>query len=90
MSGTQQIIQALSEATAIRLYNSVITTNEANTRIIYNIQLQNMQQNSIESIRSTNEFNNSCRICRWNRSDMEIIKCPCLCKGSVVSVKRII
>lgn len=38
-----------------------------------------------ESVHSTNEYGNSCRICRWNRSDMEIINCPCKCKGSVVS-----
>ncbi|XP_030567776.1 uncharacterized protein LOC115767616 [Drosophila novamexicana] len=36
-----------------------------------------------ESVHSANEFGNSCRICRWNRSDMEIINCPCKCKGSV-------
>ncbi|KAH8313973.1 hypothetical protein KR067_006367 [Drosophila pandora] len=36
-----------------------------------------------ESVHSTNEYGNSCRICRWNRSDMEIINCPCKCKGSV-------
>ncbi|XP_043659839.1 E3 ubiquitin-protein ligase MARCHF7 [Drosophila teissieri] len=36
-----------------------------------------------ESLHSANENGNSCRICRWNRSDMEIIKCPCNCKGSV-------
>jgi len=40
---------------------------------------------SQESVHSANENGNSCRICRWNRSDMEIIKCPCNCKGSVVS-----
>lgn len=39
-----------------------------------------------ESLHSANESGNSCRICRWNRNDMEIIKCPCNCKGSVVSV----
>lgn len=38
-----------------------------------------------ESVHSANEYGNSCRICRWNRSDMEIINCPCNCKGSVVS-----
>ncbi|XP_037725481.1 uncharacterized protein LOC119557017 isoform X2 [Drosophila subpulchrella] len=38
---------------------------------------------SQESVHSANENGNSCRICRWNRSDMEIIKCPCNCKGSV-------
>ncbi|EDW00115.1 GH12688 [Drosophila grimshawi] len=38
---------------------------------------------SQESVHSANEFGNSCRICRWNRSDMEIINCPCKCKGSV-------
>ncbi|EDV47384.1 uncharacterized protein LOC6551546 [Drosophila erecta] len=36
-----------------------------------------------ESLHSANENGNSCRICRWNRSDMEIIKCPCNCKGTV-------
>ncbi|XP_017157016.1 uncharacterized protein LOC108165476 [Drosophila miranda] len=36
-----------------------------------------------ESVHSANENGNSCRICRWNRSDMEIINCPCKCKGSV-------
>ncbi|XP_030245149.1 E3 ubiquitin-protein ligase MARCH7, partial [Drosophila navojoa] len=36
-----------------------------------------------ESVHSANEFGNSCRICRWHRSDMEIINCPCKCKGSV-------
>ncbi|XP_032296399.1 uncharacterized protein [Drosophila virilis] len=40
-------------------------------------------QASQESVHSANEFGNSCRICRWNRSDMEIINCPCKCKGSV-------
>ncbi|KAM7347925.1 uncharacterized protein ACRADG_007401 [Cochliomyia hominivorax] len=87
MSGTEQIIQALSEATAIRLYNSVVANQEPHTRTLFisthRIPIENMQQISLDSIRSTNEFNNSCRICRWNRSDMEIIKCPCLCKGSV-------
>lgn len=43
------------------------------------------RHSSQESIHSANENGNSCRICRWNRSDMEIIKCPCTCKGSVVS-----
>ncbi|XP_065366187.1 uncharacterized protein LOC135959095 [Calliphora vicina] len=86
MSTNHQIIHALSEATAIRLYSSILATDEPSDRQIF-ARLQppapTMQQTSIESIRSTNEFNNSCRICRWNRSDMEIIKCPCLCKGSV-------
>ncbi|KAH8244904.1 hypothetical protein KR032_002218 [Drosophila birchii] len=41
------------------------------------------RHSSQESIHSANENGNSCRICRWNRSDMEIIKCPCTCKGSV-------
>ncbi|EDW52926.1 uncharacterized protein LOC6612255 [Drosophila sechellia] len=36
-----------------------------------------------ESLHSANESGNSCRICRWNHNDMEIIKCPCNCKGSV-------
>ncbi|EDW05952.1 E3 ubiquitin-protein ligase MARCHF11 isoform X2 [Drosophila mojavensis] len=36
-----------------------------------------------DSVHSANEFGNSCRICRWHRSDMEIINCPCKCKGSV-------
>ncbi|KAM8719689.1 hypothetical protein ACLKA7_005851 [Drosophila subpalustris] len=40
-------------------------------------------QASQESVHSANEFGNSCRICRWNRLDMEIINCPCKCKGSV-------
>ncbi|KAH8400205.1 hypothetical protein KR215_008889 [Drosophila sulfurigaster] len=40
-------------------------------------------QASQESVHSANEFGNSCRICRWNRVDMEIINCPCKCKGSV-------
>ncbi|BFG01059.1 uncharacterized protein DMAD_00903 [Drosophila madeirensis] len=35
------------------------------------------------SVDSANENGNSCRICRWNRSDMEIISCPCKCRGSV-------
>ncbi|KAH8308562.1 hypothetical protein KR018_005866 [Drosophila ironensis] len=38
---------------------------------------------SQESVHSADELGNSCRICRWNRSDMEIINCPCNCKGSV-------
>ncbi|KAI8128279.1 hypothetical protein FF38_10283 [Lucilia cuprina] len=86
MSTSNQIIHALSEATAIRLFNSVVATDQASERQVIVIQrqtAQTMQQNSIESIRSSNEFNHSCRICRWNRSDMEITKCPCLCKGSV-------
>lgn len=41
-------------------------------------------QPSQESVHSANEFGNSCRICRYHRSDMEIINCPCKCKGSVV------
>ncbi|XP_016972832.1 E3 ubiquitin-protein ligase MARCHF7 isoform X1 [Drosophila rhopaloa] len=41
------------------------------------------RRSSQESVHSANENGNSCRICRWNRSDMEIIKCPCSCKGSV-------
>ncbi|XP_033169809.1 E3 ubiquitin-protein ligase MARCH7 [Drosophila mauritiana] len=36
-----------------------------------------------ESLHSANESGNSCRICRWNHNDMDIIKCPCNCKGSV-------
>ncbi|XP_017089224.2 E3 ubiquitin-protein ligase MARCHF11 [Drosophila bipectinata] len=36
-----------------------------------------------ESVHSANEYGHSCRICRWNRSDMEIISCPCNCRGSV-------
>ncbi|KAH8396269.1 hypothetical protein KR222_007163, partial [Zaprionus bogoriensis] len=36
-----------------------------------------------ESVHSANEFGFSCRICRWDRNDMEIITCPCKCKGSV-------
>lgn len=43
---------------------------------------------SEESVHSANEFGNSCRICRYNSSDMEIINCPCKCKGSVVSLIR--
>ncbi|XP_016972834.1 uncharacterized protein LOC108040104 isoform X2 [Drosophila rhopaloa] len=43
------------------------------------------RRSSQESVHSANENGNSCRICRWNRSDMEIIKCPCSCKGSVVT-----
>ncbi|XP_022215855.1 uncharacterized protein LOC111069925 [Drosophila obscura] len=41
------------------------------------------RSSSRESVDSANEYGNSCRICRWNRSDMEIINCPCKCKGSV-------
>ncbi|XP_041674415.1 uncharacterized protein LOC108109725 isoform X2 [Drosophila eugracilis] len=41
---------------------------------------------SQESVHSANENGNSCRICRWNRDDMEIIKCPCNCKGSVMII----
>lgn len=112
--------QTLSEATAIRLYNSIVASNNeermaaaeasataANLQLI-NSNLNSMtnssttnttitssfnrigeeaiiEQKSIESIRSCNEFGNSCRICRWNRSDMQILQCPCHCKGSVVS-----
>ncbi|EDW75381.1 uncharacterized protein Dwil_GK20143 [Drosophila willistoni] len=104
----------LSEATAIRLFNSVVasratpppppsTSLEAaaeaepssvqaladtdggvdcsGTAVIRPLPfiLPSLQ----ESIHSANELGNSCRICRWNRSDMEIINCPCKCKGSV-------
>lgn len=44
---------------------------------------------SQESVHSANEFGNSCRICRYHRSDMEIINCPCKCKGSVVRFERL-
>lgn len=85
-------MQALSEATAIRLYNSVVagspnstggSTSGGGTLIIPPAVHENR---SAESVQSSNEFGSSCRICRWNRSDMQVLRCPCLCKGSVVSV----
>ncbi|XP_013114537.1 E3 ubiquitin-protein ligase MARCHF2 isoform X2 [Stomoxys calcitrans] len=36
----------------------------------------------IESLDSFDAFGSSCRICRWNRSNMEILQSPCLCKGT--------
>lgn len=118
--------QTLSEATAIRLYTSVLAANHerrmaASTAVVatglnspsinsnsLNVNRNSttnaapttlnspgslsgigieaaLEQKSIDSIRSCNEFGNSCRICRWNRSDMQILQCPCHCKGSVVS-----
>lgn len=92
MASDHRPSRTLSEATAIRLYNSVVTTDQPNDRILsIRQQEQHLQQpqaserKSLESMRSSNDFNNSCRICRWNRSDMELLKTPCLCRGSVVS-----
>lgn len=93
----------LSEATAVRLFNSVVASNAApqssgsnspepidnadnataaGTALML-IPPETGCGSSQESIHSANEFGNSCRICRWNRSDMEIISCPCNCIGSV-------
>ena len=92
MASDRQLSQGLSEATAIRLYNSVVATDEPNDRTLIVTQQeqepqqpQAAEQKSLLSMRSSNEFNHSCRICRWNRSDMELLKTPCLCRGSVVS-----
>ncbi|KAH8387737.1 hypothetical protein KR093_009220 [Drosophila rubida] len=41
------------------------------------------EQSSQESVQTNEEFINLCRICRWDRVDMEIINCPCKCIGSV-------
>ncbi|XP_017019007.1 E3 ubiquitin-protein ligase MARCHF3 isoform X2 [Drosophila kikkawai] len=85
----------LSEASTIRLLSDVAavathscspemgagsTQSPALDRMLPPIT-RNLSQE--ESIHSANENGHSCRICRWNRSDMEIIKCPCTCKGSV-------
>ncbi|XP_030381041.1 E3 ubiquitin-protein ligase MARCH7 [Scaptodrosophila lebanonensis] len=109
MPSTQR---TLSEATAIRLFNSVVGSagnpgNTGNTATTpenatatgcgnacgsgsNNVttlgvlsQIPAPAYTLQESVHSANEFGNSCRICRWNRSDMEIISCPCNCKGSV-------
>ncbi|ALC49851.1 CG17717, partial [Drosophila busckii] len=124
----QQPAQQLNEFTALRLYNSVVGSNNAlltavpvdplattteNTSSSNNSNSSDNSNNtncssthvetadeselpasfrlplalpghaSQESIHSANEFGNFCRICRWNRSDMELITCPCKCKGSV-------
>ncbi|TMW42298.1 hypothetical protein DOY81_012622 [Sarcophaga bullata] len=88
MASDRQLSHGLSEATAIRLYNSVVATDEPNDRVLIVSQQEPQQpqateQKSLLSMRSSNEFNHSCRICRWNRSDMELLKTPCLCRGSV-------
>uniref|UniRef100_A0A1A9UHV1 RING-CH-type domain-containing protein n=1 Tax=Glossina austeni TaxID=7395 RepID=A0A1A9UHV1_GLOAU len=81
---TSPAVHTLSEATAVRLYNSVTVGSEHRTPVPpIRPQIEAVEQKSIESIQSCNEFGNSCRICRWNRSDMQILQCPCHCKGSV-------
>lgn len=63
----------LSEQTSLRLYNSIrpaVIVPRSNTE-------------SIETIQSCDEYGHSCRICRYLRSDMELIASPCLCSGSV-------
>lgn len=89
------IIQTLSENAAMRLFNNFMNTPQTETtnstpssvqcERTAAVPLPVPEQKSVESIRSSNEFGNSCRICRWNRSDMQILQCPCNCKGSVVS-----
>uniref|UniRef100_A0A1B0B774 RING-CH-type domain-containing protein n=1 Tax=Glossina palpalis gambiensis TaxID=67801 RepID=A0A1B0B774_9MUSC len=81
---TSPAVHTLSETTAIRLYNSVTVGSDHRTPVPpIRPQIEALEQKSIESIQSCNEFGNSCRICRWNRSDMQILQCPCHCKGSV-------
>ncbi|XP_050328898.1 E3 ubiquitin-protein ligase MARCHF7 [Bactrocera neohumeralis] len=82
-------MQGLSEATAIRLFNSVVTTEQIagpttalNANSITSINAVD-ECKSITTIQSTNEFGNACRICRCNRSDMQLSRCPCQCRGSV-------
>lgn len=71
----------ISENTALRLFNSVSATNLHEPSPPPPPPIP--QQNSLMSVQSSNEFGNSCRICRWHQSDMQLQRCPCMCKGSV-------
>lgn len=64
----------LSDQQAIRLYNSVRAPA---------IIVQRSNTESIETIPSCDEYGHFCRICRYLRTDMPLIPCPCLCSGSV-------
>ncbi|XP_055846125.1 uncharacterized protein LOC129912052 [Episyrphus balteatus] len=64
----------ISENDAIRLFNSVNTASTFGT-------IESAY--SLMSIHSSNELGNSCRICRWHQADLQIVQCPCECKGSV-------
>ncbi|XP_036341632.1 uncharacterized protein LOC118750994 [Rhagoletis pomonella] len=82
-------MQGLSEATAIRLFNSVVATGQLtgppttlNAAPLTPVNAVN-DCKSVTTIQSSNEFGNSCRICRCNRSDVQLSRCPCQCRGSV-------
>ncbi|XP_061387970.1 uncharacterized protein LOC133323028 [Musca vetustissima] len=88
MANNQTADQSLSEVSAIRLFNSVAVTNEDMTLrpvIIVSREDDNSitEHKSIETVMSCDENGNSCRICRWNRSDLDIMESPCLCRGTV-------
>lgn len=63
----------LSEQSSLRLYNSVRPT----------AIVERSNTESIETIQSSDEYGHSCRICRYFRSDMQLIASPCMCSGSV-------
>ncbi|XP_054728772.1 E3 ubiquitin-protein ligase MARCHF2 [Anastrepha obliqua] len=82
-------MQGLSEATAIRLFNSVVATDQLTAPItsLNAVSLTPVnavdERKSVTAVHSTNEFGNTCRICRCNRSDIQLTPCPCQCRGSV-------
>ncbi|XP_073829690.1 uncharacterized protein [Musca autumnalis] len=86
MGSNENAVHRLSEVSAIRLFNSVASTNENMTLhpvVIEHGEDAVAEEKSIETVRSFDEHGNSCRICRWNRSDMMVIESPCLCRGTV-------
>lgn len=95
MTDNQPAPSGLSVTSAIRLYNSVAVNDENMVmRPIITARRENEDtmslQKSIETCMSLDENGNSCRICRWNRSDLDIMESPCLCRGTVVSKEVII
>ncbi|XP_075157028.1 uncharacterized protein LOC142230260 [Haematobia irritans] len=89
MNSTQET-QTLSEASAVRLFNSVAVTSDSNAIIpipAASDQQSTMgSQNSMSKLGSMDGMGNLCRICRWNRSDFLLLQSPCLCKGTVGSI----
>ncbi|XP_019894594.1 E3 ubiquitin-protein ligase MARCHF7 [Musca domestica] len=88
MTDNQPAPSGLSVTSAIRLYNSVAVNDENMVmRPIITARREDEDtmslQKSIETLMSLDENGNSCRICRWNRSDLDIMESPCLCRGTV-------
>ncbi|XP_037937395.1 E3 ubiquitin-protein ligase MARCHF2-like [Teleopsis dalmanni] len=81
-SRTDSLIQTFSQITVLRAFNNDgLSATQSGTSIgtVSTISASK----TVVPVDSADDLGNSCRICRWNRSDMEIVKSPCNCKGSV-------